>query len=90
MALFVAVAIKFTKEHLVDRPKEPLDTTTALWLAWGRKDKPNLEIDGHLFNVLRGEIRPIVGIKNFWNATNMPMRMPLPPYSLPKSECRSR
>ena len=49
---FLAVAIKFTEEHLVDRPEEALDAATALRLAWGRKYKPNLEIDGHLFNVL--------------------------------------
>jgi hypothetical protein len=52
MSLSLAVAIKFTKEHLVDRPKESLNTATALGLAWSRKDKPNLEVDGHLFNVL--------------------------------------
>jgi hypothetical protein len=89
MELFVAVAIKFTKEHLVDHPEEPLDTATALSLAWCRKDKPNLEIDGPLFNALRGEIRPIVRIKNFWNVINMPMRMRIPSYSLAKSESRS-
>jgi hypothetical protein len=52
MSLFLAVAIKLTEEHLVDRPEEALDAATALRLAWGRKYKPNLEIDGHLFNVL--------------------------------------
>ena len=90
MSFSLAVAIKFTKEHLVDRPKESLNTATALGLAWSRKHKPNLEIDGHLFNVLRGEIRPVVGIKNFWDAAYLPMWMSLPPYSLPKSEGRSR
>ena len=59
MSLFLAVAIKFTEEHLVDRPEEALDAATALRLAWGRKYKPNLEIDGHLFNVLRGESDPL-------------------------------
>lgn len=59
ISLFLAVAIKFTEEYLVDCPKEALDSAAALRLAWGRRYKPNLEIDGHLFNVLRGEIRPL-------------------------------
>jgi hypothetical protein len=49
---FLAVAIKFTEEHLVDGTEETLDSATALRLARGRKYKPNLEIDGHLFNML--------------------------------------
>jgi hypothetical protein len=32
MSLFLAVAIKFTEEHLVDRPEEALDAATALRL----------------------------------------------------------
>ena len=52
MALFLAVAIKFTEEHLVDGTEEALDSATALRLARGRKYKSNLEIDRHLFNVL--------------------------------------
>jgi hypothetical protein len=90
MSLFLAVAIKFTEEHLVECPKEALDSAAALGLAWGRKYKPNLEIDGHLFNVLRGEVRPIIGIQNFGNATHMPMRVPFPPDSLSKGEGDSR
>jgi len=90
MSLFLTVAIKFTEEHLVDCTEEAFDSATALGLAWGRKYKPNLEIDGHLFNVLRGEIRSIIGIKNFWNATDMPMRVPFPPDSLSKGEGGSR
>ena len=90
MALFLAVAIEFTKKHFVDSPKETFDPATALGLAWSRKDKPNLEIDGYLFNVLRGEIRSIIGIKNFWDAAYLPMWMPFSPYSLSKSESRSR
>jgi hypothetical protein len=42
-----------------------------------------------LFYVFRGEIRTVVCIKNFWDAADMPVRMPFTPDTLPKREGRS-
>jgi hypothetical protein len=86
MSLSSDIAIKFAEEHFVDRPEKALDPAAALGFPWSRKHQPYLKIDGHLFHVLRGEIRTVVRIKNFWNAADMPMRMPLPPDTLSESE----
>ena len=83
------IAIELAEEHLVDCPKEALDPATALGFAGSREYKADLEIDGNLLYVLRGEIGTVVGIKNFWNAADVPMRVPLPPYTLSQREGRS-
>src|SRR5271156_5700358 len=83
------IAIKFAEEHLVHCPKEALDPATPLGFSGSREYKADLEIDGNLLYVLRSEIGAVVGVKNFWNAADMPMRVPLPPYTLSQRECRS-
>ena len=78
------VTVEFAEEHLVHRAKKSFNPTPPLGLARGREHKACLEIDCNLFYVLRGEIRTIVCIKNLRNAADMPVRMPLPPDTLPK------
>src|ERR1700738_3512705 len=84
------VTVEFAEEHLVHRAKKSFNPTPSLGLARGREHKACLEIDCNLFYVLRGETRTIVCIKNLRNAADMPVRMPLPPDTLPKGEGRSQ
>ena len=86
MSLFLAVAIKFAKKHLVDGSEEALDAAAPLRFPWRREYKPDLEIDSNLFDVLRREIRSIVGIENFWDAADLPMWMALSPDRLSKGK----
>ena len=84
------IAIELAEEHLVHCPKEALDPATPLGFAGSREYKADLEIDGNLLYVFRSEIGAVVGIKNFWNAADVPMRMPLSPDTLSQREHRSQ
>lgn len=80
------IAVEIAEEHLVDGPKEPLDTAAALRLTWYREHQPHLEIGCYLLQVLRGKVGIVVCVKDVWYAADLPVRMPFTPYPLAQSK----
>lgn len=80
---FVAdVAIQIAEKHLVDGSEETLDAATPLRLARDGEHQADLEIRGHLLQVLGGEVGAVVGVKDSGHTADVPVRMVLPPNAL--------
>jgi hypothetical protein len=80
------IAIEIAEEHLVDGPKEPLDTAAALRLTWYGENQPHFEIRRYLLQVLGGKVGSVVCVKDVGYAADLPVRMPFTPYPLPQSK----
>jgi hypothetical protein len=79
------IAVAIAEEHLVDGPKEPLDTAAPLRLTWYREHQPHLEIRCYLLQVLGGKVGTVVCVEDVGHAADLPVRMPFTSYPQPQS-----
>jgi hypothetical protein len=73
--------------HLVDAVHEALDLAPAAGLAGQGEHQPDLQLGGHLLQVVGGEIRAVVGVEDTGNAAHVPAWLGLAPDRLP--QCQS-
>ena len=76
------------EEHLRDAREEPLDLPPAAWPAHHGVDQADLEVGGHLFEVLGREVAAVVGIEDPGDAADLPARSALAPDRLPQRQGR--
>ena len=80
--------------ELGQRAEKTLDLAAPAWPPHGGKNELDLQMGGHLLDVLRGEIAAVVGVENLRDAADGPVRPALVPNRLPEREgrldCRRR